>query len=113
MSEENTQELTIEFLVKKLQTAKEENSRLRNLLGKPYKKRIDLENIKLTQQNKQMREALEFYASGNHIIFSSDISSDKFWELEDDKRYSYVGFEDDSVHYEDGSIAQQAIKGGE
>ena len=52
--------MEVDRLNKQLQTAKEENERLRNLLGKPYKRSIDLENNKLTQQNKQMREALEF-----------------------------------------------------
>ena len=37
----------------------EENKRLRNLLGKPYKRRIDLENIALQAKNKKLVEALE------------------------------------------------------
>lgn len=58
MSNPSDEEI-IRILHQRLQTAKEENEKLRNLLGKPYKRRIDLENNKLTQQNKQMREALE------------------------------------------------------
>ena len=71
----------------KIKQLKEENEKLRNLLGKPYKRRIDLENNKLTQQNKQMREALEKIADFNNTKLSeiSNIAQQALKEVNNEK----------------------------
>lgn len=61
MSDENTQERTIEFLVKQLQACKEENEKLLKDFNKYYQQSCiaDLKVCDLTQQNKQMQKVLE------------------------------------------------------
>lgn len=43
-------------LIDEIEYLKSENNRLRNLLGKPYKRRIDLENIGLKKRIEELEQ---------------------------------------------------------
>lgn len=79
----------------------EENKRLRGLLGKPYKKRIDLENIKLNEENKKIKiihsKLLEEYnsISSAYLELKQLHSQEKTFTLDEIKERLSTLIEDD------------------